>query len=69
MMAFQKFIKDYDCLIHFNGNSFDIPFVKERAEKYALELQDRVSDILGKEEEKRNKMDATSDFFSLGGHK
>lgn len=42
---------------------------KERAEKYALELQNRVSEILGKEEEKRNRMDATSDFFSLGRHK
>lgn len=38
IMAFQKFIKDYECLIHFNGESFDIPFVKERAEKYNIDL-------------------------------
>lgn len=42
---------------------------KERAEKYALGLQERISKIIGAEEEKRNKMDATSDFFSLGKHK
>ncbi len=39
IMAFEKFIKDYDCLIHFNGNSFDIPFLNERAEKYNIELK------------------------------
>ena len=33
LMAFNKFIKDFDTIIHFNGNSFDIPFVKERGEK------------------------------------
>lgn len=38
IMAFQKFIEDYDCLIHFNGNSFDIPFVKDRADKYNIDL-------------------------------
>ena len=30
LMAFNKFIKDFDTVIHFNGNSFDIPFVTER---------------------------------------
>ena len=46
IMAFQKFIKDYDCLIHFNGNSFDIPFVKERAEKYNINLDlDRLKSV------------------------
>ncbi|MBR2190747.1 MAG: ribonuclease H-like domain-containing protein [Eubacterium sp.] len=46
IMAFQKFIKDYDCLIHFNGNSFDIPFVKERAEKYNIDLDlDRLKSV------------------------
>lgn len=38
LMAFHKFIKDYDTLIHFNGNSFDIPFVKARGEKYRLDF-------------------------------
>ena len=46
IMAFEKFIKDYDCLIHFNGNSFDIPFVKERAEKYNIDLDlDRLNSV------------------------
>ena len=46
IMAFQKFIKDYDCLIHFNGNSFDIPFVKDRAEKYNIDLDlDRLKSV------------------------
>ena len=38
LMAFNKFIKDFDTIIHFNGNSFDIPFVKERGEKYMLDF-------------------------------
>lgn len=39
LMAFHKFIQKYDTLIHFNGNSFDIPFLKERGEKYKLDFQ------------------------------
>ena len=38
LMAFNKFIKDFDTVIHFNGNSFDIPFVTERGKKYNLEF-------------------------------
>lgn len=38
LMAFHKFIKNYDTIIHFNGNSFDIPFVKERGAKYKLDF-------------------------------
>lgn len=38
LMAFYKFIKNYDTIIHFNGNSFDIPFVKERGKKYMLDF-------------------------------
>lgn len=38
LMAFHKFIQTYDTVIHFNGNSFDIPFVKERGEKYMLDF-------------------------------
>ena len=35
---FHNFIKRFDTLIHFNGNSFDIPFIKERGEKYKLDF-------------------------------
>ena len=28
----------FDTVIHFNGNSFDIPFVTERGKKYNLEF-------------------------------
>ena len=46
IMAFQKFIKDYDCLIHFNGNSFDIPFVNDRADNYNIDLDlDRLKSV------------------------
>lgn len=38
LMAFHKFIKDFDTIIHFNGNSFDIPFVTERGNKYNLDF-------------------------------
>ena len=38
LMAFYKFIQNFDTIIHFNGNAFDIPFVKERGEKYKLEF-------------------------------
>lgn len=38
LMAFHKFIQKYTTLIHFNGNSFDIPFIKERGEKYHLDF-------------------------------
>ena len=38
LMAFNKFIKDFDTVIHFNGNSFDIPFLTERGKKYNLEF-------------------------------
>lgn len=46
LMAFHKFIQNYDTLIHFNGNSFDIPFLKERGEKYKLDFNfDRFNSI------------------------
>ncbi len=38
LMAFYKFIQNFDTIIHFNGNSFDIPFVTERGRKYMLEF-------------------------------
>ena len=34
--SFMTFIKPYNTLIHFNGNSFDIPFVNHRASLYNL---------------------------------
>lgn len=38
LMAFQKFIQPFDTVIHFNGNSFDIPFVIARGEKIRLDF-------------------------------
>lgn len=38
LMAFHKFIRNYNTIIHFNGNSFDIPFVKDRGRKYMLDF-------------------------------
>lgn len=38
LMAFHKFIQNFDTIIHFNGNSFDIPFVTERGKKYMLDF-------------------------------
>lgn len=36
--AFVKFAADYRFLIHFNGNSFDIPYLQNKLEHYQLEL-------------------------------
>ena len=45
-MAFHKFIQSFDTIIHFNGNSFDIPFLMERGKKYNLDLSfDRFQSI------------------------
>lgn len=33
---FYDFIRDYSTIVHFNGATFDIPFVNKRAEKYGL---------------------------------
>ncbi len=38
LMAFYQFIKKFSTIIHFNGNSFDMPFVKVRGEKYRLDF-------------------------------
>lgn len=38
LMAFHSFIQKFNTIIHFNGNSFDIPFLKERGEKYNLDF-------------------------------
>lgn len=38
LMAFYSFMQKFNTIIHFNGNSFDIPFLKERGEKYHLDF-------------------------------
>lgn len=38
LMAFHKFIQNFDTIIHFNGNSFDMPFLQERGKKYHLDF-------------------------------
>lgn len=34
--AFFEFAKSYSHIIHYNGNTFDIPFISNKAEKYGL---------------------------------
>lgn len=34
--AFLNFAENYTFLIHYNGNAFDLPFIKHKAEKYCL---------------------------------
>lgn len=36
LVQFFSFLQSFQTLIHFNGNHFDIPFVRERAKKYHL---------------------------------
>lgn len=36
LMAFHKLVQNFNTIIHFNGNNFDIPFIKERGAKYKL---------------------------------
>ena len=38
LSAFNEFVKDYDYIIHFNGDSFDIPFITERAARLGTAL-------------------------------
>ena len=38
LMAFHKFIQNFNTIIHFNGNNFDIPFIRERGAKYKLDF-------------------------------
>lgn len=35
LLDFYEFAKDFDTLVHFNGNTFDIPFINDRFQKYA----------------------------------
>ncbi len=34
--SFLSFAEDYTYLIHYNGNSFDLPFIKHKADQYSL---------------------------------
>ncbi len=43
IQAFFDFLSDYRLLVHFNGNTFDIPFVSKRAALY--EIEDSLSTI------------------------
>ncbi len=36
LLMFRDFLKNFDILINFNGNMFDVPFVASRAEKYGI---------------------------------
>lgn len=36
LLKFREFLKKYDYLIEFNGNSFDIPFVESRGKKHGI---------------------------------
>jgi uncharacterized protein YprB with RNaseH-like and TPR domain len=38
LMAFHKFMQPFNTIIHFNGNSFDIPFVVARGQKIHLDF-------------------------------
>lgn len=36
LLVFREFLKDFDVLIDFNGNSFDIPFIESRGIKHGI---------------------------------
>lgn len=36
LFTFNKFIKDFNFIIHYNGNSFDIPFIEKRMKFYNI---------------------------------
>jgi uncharacterized protein YprB with RNaseH-like and TPR domain len=37
LISFSKLCKDFKCVVHFNGNRFDIPFLQSKYEKYEME--------------------------------
>ena len=37
LKSFFEFSKNYSFIIHYNGNTFDLPFIKAKADKYGLE--------------------------------
>ncbi|MCI8454908.1 MAG: ribonuclease H-like domain-containing protein [Lachnospiraceae bacterium] len=46
LQAFFEFSKNFRVLIHFNGDTFDLPFLKKRAQKHALPcLLDRLKSV------------------------
>lgn len=73
-----EFIKDYRTLIHFNGNAFDIPFIKARLEANSIEYdmdEHRGIDIYKRIYPYRNflkmssiKQTAIEDFLSVIRH-
>lgn len=36
LLMFREFLKDFDILVDYNGNSFDIPFIKNRGIKHGI---------------------------------
>lgn len=36
LISFFEYVSDFDFLIHFNGNTFDLPFINAKAQKYDL---------------------------------
>ena len=36
LKAFFSFIKSFQCLIHFNGTGFDIPFIEKKCKQHKL---------------------------------
>ena len=37
LTAFMDFAKDFKFIIHYNGNTFDLPFIRSKAEKYSID--------------------------------
>ena len=37
--TFNDFCKSYSCLIHFNGSTFDVPYIRHKAANYNLKIQ------------------------------
>ncbi len=38
LLAFERFAKNYSYFIHYNGNNFDIPYLKQKAEMLQIDL-------------------------------
>lgn len=38
LLAFYEFLKSFSTVLHYNGNGFDIPFIKEKARYYQIPL-------------------------------
>ena len=43
---FMELLEDKEVLFHFNGDTFDIPFVRGRIEKIKLQTGETISDIM-----------------------